>query len=60
MATHGAGGKTPIAPAQVLAAAMAAGPMTPMELARFRSQLAAVKASDAARREPSPQLELAA
>lgn len=60
MSAPRAGEKTPIAPAQVLAEAVAAGPMTPMELARFRSQLAAVKASDAAKRAPSPQLELAA
>lgn len=60
MAAQGVGDQTPIAPAQVLAAAVAAGPLTPVELARFRSQLADVKASDAARRAPSPQMELAA
>lgn len=34
--------------------------MTPDERAAFRSQLAQVAAKDEAKREPSPQLELAA
>lgn len=61
MATQGTGERTTDRePLACLRAAVEAGPMTPDELAAFRSQLAQVAARDEARRQPSPQLELAA
>lgn len=47
------------APREILAKAIADGFMTPDERARFRCQLAEVKAEDEARRAaPSPQIDL--
>ena len=46
-------------PREILAAAIASGFMTPDERARFRSQKAAVRAQDEAKRaEPAPQFDL--
>ena len=47
-------------PWSVFETAMAAPPMTPEEKAAFRSQIAAQMAEDDRRRQPEPQLELAA
>jgi len=49
---------TPISPDACLRAAIQAGPMSAEDRARFRSELAAVKAQDDARRDPSPQGDL--